>query len=1145
MNPTTSNNNTTSPTNNDKIELKKIQIPEFIEINNRYRGCKVGDIESIYYIRDYITVEEEKQLLSSIYLPENADKWTQLKRRRLQNWGGTPVNSGMKEEPLPHWLDKICLKVYESDILPQKPNHVLLNEYCYNQGIMPHKDGPLFYPCVTILSMGSTCVMDFYKNLTSEPVQKLFLEPRSLLVFTNDAYKLYYHGISESYFDVITDKVVNINDNDSKQEIGNEIEREVYKLVYNTRNGCKQIPGPTPLPIIGNLHQLGKQPHRSIFAMTKKYGHFFRVWMGDRYAVFVSDPKLVRDIWVNNFDSFNSIPKTPTSTVISFGFKGLTFSEGERWKYLRSITASAFSMLKIKTLATTIVENQTTNLINQMKHYSDNKKIYNPFRFNKKFSMNIILNYVFSENIPWDEGVYEGNVNRLAGPIDELFKSFRIGRLGDQVKVLQKPWYYYQKFRGHPVHVVHKFIREIYQEHMNTIDFNNPRDLMDSMIIELKNKGMDTQTAIYVGMNLILAGTDTSSTSITWFMLLMANNPHVQEKIYDEINEVFKNGSDTIDCILPKHMNKLPYLNATIKEVMRLKPVTPFGLSKICREDVQLESGYYIPAGTQVLQNTFGLCYSSDYWVDPESFKPERFLGSETHNDYFLPFSVGPRHCIGLNLAKEEIFSACGNIILNFKINRVSDQLIDENGGKPIPGPIPLPIIGNLHQLGKQPHRSVFEMTKKYGHCIRLWIGDSYSIFISDPKLVREIWVENFNFINSVPQTPTIRIVSNEYKGLTYTSGKRWKSIRSITSSAFSILKIKTLASSIVEKQTKHLIYQMFEHSSNKKKYNPLLYNKKYSMNVILNYVFSEEISWDQSVFEGEMLEIIKSVDKVFVSLGVGFIGDQLRILNKPWYIYQKLKGPPIDRITRFVSRIYQSHLETINPRDLLDSIIIELNKNEIDPEVAIYISNNLFLPATNTVSTTLNWFMLLMANHPEIQDKIYQEIEKEIVPNPDESEKSFISNKEMKNLPYLNATIKEVMRYKTFTPFGLSKCCLEDFQTESGFFIPKGAHVFQNVFALSHSPNYWEEPEKFNPDRFLNGDSKNINEYFIPFSIGPRNCLGLNLAKEELFSACANILFHFKISRTSKQFLDEYENYGITLFPQHLELFLDPRKNN
>ncbi|KAM9969770.1 hypothetical protein ACTFIR_001607 [Dictyostelium discoideum] len=180
----------------------------------KLKQYKFGSIDSIFYIEDFINKQEEETILSNVYNKENDSKWTQLKKRRLQNWGGNPISSGMIEEEIPQWLNIICEKIHNSSIFPTrnaKPNHVLLNEYNVNEGIMPHKDGPLFFPMVCILSLNSTCLMDFYNNLKEEPFEKIFLRPRSLLIFTEDAYKNYFHGIKESYSDLITEDVMNKN----------------------------------------------------------------------------------------------------------------------------------------------------------------------------------------------------------------------------------------------------------------------------------------------------------------------------------------------------------------------------------------------------------------------------------------------------------------------------------------------------------------------------------------------------------------------------------------------------------------------------------------------------------------------------------------------------------------------------------------------------------------------------------------------------------------------------------------------------------------------------------------------------------------------------------------------------------------------
>ena len=135
--------------------------------------------------------------------------WVQLRDRRLQCHGGTVMPEGTVAEPVPSHLQPICT-VLESagifDAASHPPNHVLVNEYAPGEGIMPHRDGPLYHPTVAIISLRSPIVFDFWPSAaaasdpTALPARSLLLEPRSLLIFRGDAYTDFHHAISMREF---------------------------------------------------------------------------------------------------------------------------------------------------------------------------------------------------------------------------------------------------------------------------------------------------------------------------------------------------------------------------------------------------------------------------------------------------------------------------------------------------------------------------------------------------------------------------------------------------------------------------------------------------------------------------------------------------------------------------------------------------------------------------------------------------------------------------------------------------------------------------------------------------------------------------------------------------------------------------------
>ncbi|XP_053577589.1 alpha-ketoglutarate-dependent dioxygenase alkB homolog 6 isoform X2 [Bombina bombina] len=167
-------------------------------------------------------------------------KWTQLSGRKLQNWGGLPHPRGMVLENLPLWLQTYTEKVSSLGVFgDHSANHVLVNEYRPGEGIMPHEDGPLYYPTVTTISLGSHILLDFYLPLSKETVPdqeqvplseeqrhifSLLLEPRSLLVLREDLYTNHLHGIRPVTHDTLTATVVNLNQ--CAAQVGDTLQRD-------------------------------------------------------------------------------------------------------------------------------------------------------------------------------------------------------------------------------------------------------------------------------------------------------------------------------------------------------------------------------------------------------------------------------------------------------------------------------------------------------------------------------------------------------------------------------------------------------------------------------------------------------------------------------------------------------------------------------------------------------------------------------------------------------------------------------------------------------------------------------------------------------------------------------------------------------
>lgn len=187
-----------------------------------------------YYLSEFISESEEKALLTNVYAAPKP-KWTQLSHRRLQNWGGIPHQRCMIAESLPPWLTGLTGRVHALRVMDGRaPNHVLVNEYCAGQGIMPHLDGDLFYPTIATISAGSHTILKFlepagggedYIGKVGRSPGSLLLEPRSLLLLQNTLYTHYLHCIEELTEDILDDSIVNLNLCSNKNAKGSIISR--------------------------------------------------------------------------------------------------------------------------------------------------------------------------------------------------------------------------------------------------------------------------------------------------------------------------------------------------------------------------------------------------------------------------------------------------------------------------------------------------------------------------------------------------------------------------------------------------------------------------------------------------------------------------------------------------------------------------------------------------------------------------------------------------------------------------------------------------------------------------------------------------------------------------------------------------------
>ncbi|KAN0047741.1 hypothetical protein ACTA71_002126 [Dictyostelium dimigraforme] len=465
-------------------------------------------------------------------------------------------------------------------------------------------------------------------------------------------------------------------------------------------------------------------------------------------------------------------------------------------------------------------------------------------------------------------------------------------------------------------------------------------------------------------------------------------------------------------------------------------------------------------------------------------------------------------------------------------------------------GPTPIPILGNLHQLSPLPHRDLFKMRKEFGDIFRIWFADLYTVVISDPVLIRKMYVENHESFRDRPRIPSMKY-GTYFHGTVASMGDDWHHNRGVVSAAMRKSNIKHIYE-LISDQVDVLISTMKKYEKRSEPFEPRYYMTKFTMSAMFKYIFNEDISEDEDINNGEIQKLMGPMHKVMDDFGTGSLFDVLEIAQ-PFYLkWLELTEKNYSLLLKFFNVRYQQHLETFkpeSPRDLLDILINEYGTKTHDDYLNIASSVlDFFFAGTDTSSTTLEYLFLLMANYPEIQEKVYQEI-KSFLKQTGQKNRDKVELNDRQSLPYVTAVIKETLRFKPVTPFGIPRSCVNEITIGDKYFIPKGAQVIINFPAILNNENYFKNPNEFDPSRFLqqptNEESSfNSNLAFIPFSIGPRNCVGMQFAQDELFLGFANVILNFSIKSVDGKRIDETESYGVTLKPKNrFKVLLEKRK--
>ncbi|KAJ4705106.1 Cytochrome P450 [Melia azedarach] len=459
------------------------------------------------------------------------------------------------------------------------------------------------------------------------------------------------------------------------------------------------------------------------------------------------------------------------------------------------------------------------------------------------------------------------------------------------------------------------------------------------------------------------------------------------------------------------------------------------------------------------------------------------------------------------------------------------------------PGPRWWPVVGNIFQLGWAPHVSFAKLTRNHGPIMTLWLGSMCTVVVSSNEVARDMF-KNHDVV--LAGRKIYEAMKGDYgsEGSIITSqyGPHWRMLRRLCTTEFFVTSrldaMRSVRSRCIDRMVQ-FVEEAGEGGTNAVDVGRFFFLMAF--NLIGNLMFSKDLL-DPKSERGA--KFFYHVGKVMELAGKPNVADFLPILR--WIDPQGIRRKTqcyVERAFKIAGGFIRERMEIsrcnneeeINKRkDFLD-VLLEFRgdgveePSEFSSRTINVIVFEMFTAGTDTTTSTLEWAMAELLNNPETLRKVQAEIRSTVGRNKK------LEEKEIENLPYLKAVIKETLRLHPPLPFLVPHMAMNSCNMQ-GYYIPKETQILVNVWAIGRDPKTWKDPLLFKPERFLEPntvDYKGQHFEFIPFGSGRRMCPAMPLVSRVLPLALGSLLLAFDWvlpDGLKPEEMDMTERMGITL---------------